>query len=82
MQRFGARRARARGVPPWGGVSRVRSRKVISDVADFKLQAVDRLLAADGSFQSVRFACYVALSTWLWGATIALARNSAGQPRA
>jgi len=51
--------------------------KVISDAADFNLPAVDRFVAADGRFQSVRFACHVALRPWLWRATIALARNSA-----
>ena len=56
--------------------------KAISDTADFNLPAVDRFVAADGSFQSVRFACYVALRPWLWGATIALARNSAKASRA
>jgi adenosylhomocysteine nucleosidase len=56
--------------------------KVISDAADFNLPAVDRFVAADGNFQSVRFACHVALRPWLWGATIALARNSAKASRA
>ncbi|HKM49174.1 MAG TPA: hypothetical protein VJX69_16410 [Terriglobales bacterium] len=50
--------------------------KVISDTADFSLPAIDRFVAADGSFQSVRFACHVALRPWLWGTTIAMARNS------
>ncbi len=56
--------------------------KAISDTADFNLPAVDRFVAADGRFQSVRFACHVALRPWLWGATIALARNSAKASRA
>jgi adenosylhomocysteine nucleosidase len=56
--------------------------KVISDVADFNLPAGDRFVAADGRFQSVRFASYVALRPWLWGATISLARNSAKASRA
>jgi adenosylhomocysteine nucleosidase len=51
--------------------------KVISDVVDFNLPVVDRFVSADGRFQSVRFACHVALRPWLWSATIALARNSA-----
>ncbi len=51
--------------------------KVISDAADFSLPAIDRFVTHDGSFQSVRFACHVALRPWLWGTTIALARNSA-----
>jgi len=51
--------------------------KVISDAADFSLPALDRFVASDGSFQSVRFAFHVALRPWLWGTTVALARNSA-----
>ena len=65
-----AQGAQARGVE-FGAL------KVISDVADFNLPAVDRFVAVDGRFQSVRFACHVALRPWLWGTTIALARNSA-----
>jgi adenosylhomocysteine nucleosidase len=56
--------------------------KVISDAADFNLPAVDRFVADDGSFQSARFACHVALRPWLWSATISLARNSAKASRA
>ena len=70
-----AQGAQARGVE-FGAV------KAISDVADFNLPAIDRFVADDGSFQSVRFACYVALRPWLWGATFALARNSAKASRA
>jgi hypothetical protein len=65
-----AQGAQARGVE-FGAV------KVISDVAGFNMPAVDRFVTADGSFQSVRFACHVALRPWQWGATFALARNSA-----
>jgi adenosylhomocysteine nucleosidase len=70
-----AQGAQARGVE-------FRVFKVISDAADFNLPAVDRFVAADGRFQSVRFACHVALRPWLWGATISLARNSAKASRA
>src|ERR1017187_4179383 len=56
--------------------------KAISDAADFSLPAMDRFVADDGSFHSVRFACHVALRPWLWGTTIALARNSAKASRA
>jgi adenosylhomocysteine nucleosidase len=70
-----AQGAQARGVE-FGAL------KVISDAADFNLPAVDRFVAADGSFQSVRFACHVALRPWLWSATISLARNSAKASRA
>jgi adenosylhomocysteine nucleosidase len=70
-----AQGARARGVE-FGAL------KVISDAADFNLPAVDRFVTADGSFQSVRFACHVALRPWLWGAAIALASSSAKASRA
>ena len=60
--------------------------KAISDAADFSLPAMDcsmdRFVADDGSFRSVRFACHVVLRPWLWGATIALARNSSKASRA
>jgi adenosylhomocysteine nucleosidase len=70
-----AQGAQARGVK-FGAL------KVISDAVDFNLPAVDRFLAPDGRFQSVRFACHVALRPWLWSATISLARNSAKASRA
>jgi adenosylhomocysteine nucleosidase len=54
--------------------------KAISDAADFSLplldRSPDRFVASDGSFHSVTFGLHVALRPWLWGATIALARNS------
>jgi nucleoside phosphorylase len=56
--------------------------KAISDAADFSLAAMDSFVAADGTFRSVRFACHVALRPWLWGSTMALARNSAKASRA
>jgi nucleoside phosphorylase len=56
--------------------------KAISDSADFNLPALDRFVAGDGSFHSVRFACSVALRPWRWGTTIALARNSYKASRA
>jgi adenosylhomocysteine nucleosidase len=56
--------------------------KAISDDADFSLPAMDRFVADDGSFHSVRFACHVAMRPWLWGTTIALARNSSKASRA
>lgn len=51
--------------------------KVISDDANFSPPAMDQFVANDGSFRLVRFACHVALRPWLWGPTVALARNSA-----
>ncbi len=50
--------------------------KAISDAADFSLPAMDRFVGDDGSFHSVTFGLHVALRPWLWGTTIALARNS------
>jgi len=50
--------------------------KAISDSADFNLPALDRFVASDGSFHTVRFAYHIALRPWLWRTTIALARNS------
>jgi len=70
-----AQGAQARGVG-FGAV------KAISDAADFNLPAMDHFVAADGTFQSVRFACHAALRPWLWGSTMALARNSANASRA
>jgi len=64
-----AQGAQARGVE-FGAL------KAISDAADFNLPALDRFVGHDGSFRSVRFACHVALRPWLWGTTMALARNS------
>ena len=64
-----AQGAQARGVE-FGAL------KAISDSADFNLPALDRFVASDGSFHTVRFACHIALRPWLWRTTIALARNS------
>lgn len=50
--------------------------KAISDAADFNLPEMNRFVADDGTFRSGKFACHVALRPWLWGTTIALARNS------
>lgn len=64
-----AQGAQARGVE-FGAL------KAISDAADFNLPAMDRFVTDDGSFHSARFVFHVTLRPWLWGATIALARNS------
>jgi len=56
--------------------------KAVSDSADFDLPEMDRFVERDGSFQSVKFACHVMLRPWLWGTTIALARDSAKASRA
>jgi adenosylhomocysteine nucleosidase len=56
--------------------------KAISDAADFSLPAMHRFVGDDGSFHSVTFGLHVALRPWLWGTTIALARNSSKASRA
>ncbi|MGC9988575.1 MAG: hypothetical protein ABSC07_08315 [Terriglobales bacterium] len=56
--------------------------KAISDAADFSLPTIDGFVAADGRFRSAKFACHVALRPWLWGMTMALARNSSKASRA
>ena len=56
--------------------------KAISDAADFSPPALDGFVAADGTFQTARFACHAALRPWLWGSTMALSRNSAKASRA
>ncbi len=56
--------------------------KAISDAVDFNLPAMDRFVARDGSFHPVTFGVHVALRPWLWGTTIALARNSSKASRA
>ena len=70
-----AQGAQARGVE-FGAL------KAISDDSDFEMPALDRFVAHDGSFRSVRFAGHVALRPWLWGTTIALARNSSKASKA
>jgi adenosylhomocysteine nucleosidase len=55
--------------------------KAISDAADCNLPPLDHFVADDGSFASIRFASHVALRPWLWGSTIALARNSSRASR-
>lgn len=56
--------------------------KAISDGVDFTIPAMDRFVAKDGTFRSGSFAAHVALRPWLWGTTIALARNGARASRA
>lgn len=56
--------------------------KAISEGADFDLPDLNRFVAGDGTFRSIAFACHVALRPWLWGATMALARNSSKASRA
>jgi adenosylhomocysteine nucleosidase len=56
--------------------------KAISDGADFLMPPTERFVSSDGQFRSARFALHVAVRPWLWGSTIALARNSARASRA
>ena len=70
-----AQGAELRGVP-FGAL------KVVSDEARFAMPPVEDFIAADGSFRSARFALHVAVRPWLWGATVALARNSARASKA
>ena len=56
--------------------------KVVSDEAGFVMPPVGDFIEADGSFRTVRFVLHVALRPWLWGATVALARNSARSSKA
>jgi len=70
-----AQGAQARGVE-FGAL------KAISDDADFELPGMDSFVACGGTFQSARFAGHVALRPWLWGTTIALARNSSKASKA
>ena len=51
--------------------------KAISDVADFAMPPTERFLSSDGEFRTASFVLHVAVRPWLWGSTIALARNSA-----
>ena len=56
--------------------------KAISDAADFPMPAMERFVSSDGRFRTARFALHVAVRPWLWGRTIALARNSSKGGRA
>jgi len=51
--------------------------KVISDEADFELEALGRFATADGQFREAAFATYAALRPWMWSKLIGLGRNSA-----
>jgi nucleoside phosphorylase len=56
--------------------------KVVSDEAGFVMPPVDDFISADGSFRRARFGLHVAVRPWLWGGTVALARNSARATKA
>jgi nucleoside phosphorylase len=50
--------------------------KAISDELDFAMPPMNQFVSREGKFRYGRFAVHVALRPWLWGRTIALARNS------
>ncbi|HET8890085.1 MAG TPA: hypothetical protein VFQ41_14380 [Candidatus Angelobacter sp.] len=50
--------------------------KAISDEADFAMPHMARFIAADGTFQSGRFARWAAVRPWQWARVAALAANS------
>lgn len=70
-----AQGAQARGVE-FGAL------KAISDGADFLMPPTERFVSGEGRFRTGMFAMHVALRPWLWGRTMALARNSARASRA
>jgi adenosylhomocysteine nucleosidase len=55
---------------------RFRALKAISDESDFALPDMGSFVAADGSFQAVRFSLFVALRPWWWWRVYRLAANS------
>ena len=63
-----ARLARGHGLP-------FRAIKVISDAADFELEALNRFATRDGQFREAAFTAYAAVRPWLWAKLIALAGN-------
>ncbi len=50
--------------------------KAISDEADFAMPPMSRFIAANGTFQSGKFALWAALRPWQWMKVAALAGNS------
>ena len=70
-----AQGAGLRGVP-FGAL------KVVSDEASFVMPPQEDFMGTDGGFRSTYFALHVATRPWLWGTTIALARNSRRASRA
>jgi nucleoside phosphorylase len=50
--------------------------KAISDEADFVMPPLTRFIASDGTFQSGRFAAWMAVRPWQWTKVAALAQNS------
>jgi adenosylhomocysteine nucleosidase len=56
--------------------------KTISDAADFSMPSTEQFVSSDGQFRAARFALHVTVRPWLWGRTIALAKDSAKASRA
>jgi len=56
--------------------------KAISDAADFAMPPTEKFVSSEGKFRTSSFVLHVAVRPWLWGSTIALARNSARASRA
>lgn len=56
--------------------------KSISDEFDFAMPPINRFVSVEGRFRHARFATHVAVRPWLWGRTVALARNSGHAARA
>jgi adenosylhomocysteine nucleosidase len=56
--------------------------KAISDELDFAMPPMNQFVSNEGKFRYPGFALHVALRPWLWGRTIALARNSLKASRA
>jgi hypothetical protein len=50
--------------------------KVISDAADFNMPPMEKFVGDDGKFYKSGFVLHIAFRPQLWGATLALARNS------
>lgn len=70
-----ARAAEARGI-------RFAAVKAISDASDFTLPPMDTFIGPAGQFRTRKFAFFLLLRPWLWGAAMRLARNSTQASRA
>jgi adenosylhomocysteine nucleosidase len=51
--------------------------KAISDRSDFPLPPLDNFVAADGTFNTLKFALFVMFRPWMWRNVVRLQRNSA-----
>jgi adenosylhomocysteine nucleosidase len=55
--------------------------KSISDPSDFSIPALDKFIAADGTFEAVKFAFFAIPRPWLWPQIARLQKNSAHAAR-